>query len=432
MRRVILMLLLAAALFLSMPVQLSAQTTSGPINISGAGTGGKLKFGNLSIIPSLGIQGIYDDNIYLGNGKEYPGDAATTLAERKTSDWITHVMPGLMLNYTLPQRGSLSLGYRGDWAFYNKETSNNWKNNQGFVAADYLAPSGIILGISDTYTKAEDPYGSADQYNVGRVTKRAVNDLKAKAGYHLMNNFRALVLYNNYYQKYDNDQLDFSQDYYYSEYWLSVETRILPKTWGFVRYLYGQQNYTTNAPGQTDQFNSDFKRHSIQTGLTWDPGAKLSGEVNFGYQWQKYDHEFTDAAHTARRGDENNWTAATSVNFQATAATMLSMNLTRAVRNTASDTSERYVDTGISLNLQQLLLRKLSLLAGVGYSKNEYNLPANDPRTDNNYLANVGLVYKIRDWVDVGAGYFYNRKNSNIEINDYTDNKLQATLNMRY
>ncbi len=421
MRRFILMLLLAASVFLIVPAHLSAQGTSGKIN-----------FGNLSIIPSLGIQGIYDDNIYLGNGKDYPGDPVTTQAEHKVSDWLTHVMPGLMLNYTLPGRGALGLGYRGDWAFYNSQTNNNWKNNSGFLTLDYLAPSGIIVGISETYTKAEDPYGSADQYNIGRVTKRTMNDMKAKVGYHLMNNFRMLALYNNYYQKYDNDVLDFAQDYYYSEYGLSVEAQLLPKTWGFVRYLYGQQRYTTNAPGLTDEFNSDYKRHSVQAGLTWDPGSKLSGEVNFGYQWQKYDHEFTDAAHTARRGDENNWTAATSVNFQATAATMFSLNLARAVRNTASDTSERFVDTSIGLSLQQILLQKLSLMAGIGYSRNEYNLPANDPRSDNNYLANVGLIYKIRDWVDVGVGYFYNRKDSNIETNEYIDNKYQVTLNLRY
>jgi len=415
------MLLLVTVVFLIVPVHLSAQ-----------GTSGKIKFGNLSIIPSLGIQGDYDDNIYFGNGKEYPDDVTKTETEQKVSDWTTHVKPGLLFNYTFPERGSLSLGYTGDFTFYNQQSNNNWKNNQGLLALDYLAPSGIILGISDTYTKAEDPYGGADQYKVGRVTKRALNNLTTKVGYHLMNNFRMLLLYSNYRQKYDHDLADFSQDYYISEYGLSVETRILPRTWGFVRYLYGQQRYFTNAPGQTDEFNTDFKRNAAQVGLTWDPHSKLSGEVNVGYQWQKYDHEFVDAAHTSRRGDENNWTAATSVSFQATAATMLSLNLTRAVRNTASDTSERFVDTGIGLNLQQILLQKLTLSAGVTYSKNEYNLPENDPRTDSNYLANLGLGYKIWDWLDVGVGYFYNRKNSNIDINEYTDNKYQVTLNMRY
>ncbi len=246
-----------------------------------------------------------------------------------------------------------------------------------------------------------------------------------------MANLRSFVYYNNYKQQY-NDLADYSQDYTDNEFGLGVETRFLPKTWGFFRYHYGLQRYNTNAPGQTDQYNSDSKRHRANVGLTWDPGAKLSGEVSVGYQWRKYDHEYTSAAQTARREDKNTWVAETAVTFMPTTTTMLTMTITRAVRDTASDTNEQFIDTGIGLNLQQTILTKFTLNAGVGYSKNEYNLPVANARTDDNYLANIGLDYNIREWLGVGIGYNLNRKNSNIDTNEFTDNKFMISLRALY
>ena len=419
-KEIIVTCITAALVMVAAPIQSQAQTQQG----------GNIRFGNLAIIPGITLDGVYDDNIYMGNGKEY-SDPATTAQEKKESDRIAHVKPSLLLNYTLPERGSVNLGYQGDFAFYDKNSSNNWKNNQGILLVDYQAPGGLILGINERYTRAEDPYGSADQYGIGRVTKRWTNDAKTKLGYNLMANLRSFIHYNNYKQQY-KDIADYSQDHTDNEFGLGVETRFLPKTWGFVRYHYGQRRYNTTAPGQTDEYNSDSNWHRANLGLTWDPGAKLSGEVSLGYQWRRYDHEFTSPAHTARRDDKNTWVAETAVTFMPTVTTMLTGTLTRAVRDTASDTNEQFVDTGIGLNLQQTILTKFVLNAGVGYSKNEYNLPAVNARTDDNYLANIGLDYNIREWLGVGIGYYLNRKNSNIETNEFTDNKFMISLRALY
>lgn len=420
MKRTLFLSCITGILLLAVPFQLQAQQ------------GGKIKFGNLSVIPGVTVQGLYDDNIYRGNGKDYPGDPAKTLAEKKESDWITHVKPGLLLSYELPERGYINLGYQGDFAFYKTNDNNNWKNNQGNFDVNYLAPGGLIVGINELYVKAEDPYGSADQYNLGRVTKRYYNDLKTKVGYTVMSNFRSFLYFNNYKQKYDNSLFDYSQDYTDNEYGIGAESRFLPKTWGFLRYHYGTRKYDTNAPGQSDAFNSDSKWHRVNAGLTWDPGAKLSGEVNVGYQWRKYDHQFTDVLQTTQREDKNTWIAATAINFMPTEGTLIVLNITRAIRSTASDTNEQFVDTGIGLTLQQKLLLKLTLNAGVTYSRNEYNVPVGSERTDKNYLANIGLDYHIQDWMTFGIGYNYNRKDSNIDIQEFTDNQYMAQLKVVY
>jgi len=391
--------------------------------------GGKISFGNLSVIPGIELQGVYDDNIYKGNGKEYPNDAAKTRQEKKESDWISHVKPSLFLNYNMQERGYVRAGYQGDFAFYNTNSSNNWKNQQGLLDANYTAPGGLIAGVSNLFSNSEDPFGNADQYGVGRVTKRWTNDLKTKLGYNIMSNFRALVYYNNSKQQY-KDIADYSQDYTENEYGVGVESRFMPKTWGFLRFHHGTREYDTLAAGLTRDRTADYKWNRVSTGLTWDADAKLSGELNVGYQWLTYDNQLDKNG--ARREDKNTWTAATSINYLATATTTLGLNIVRAVRNSAGDNNEQFTDTGIGLTVQQQLLSKLTLTGGLNYSMNEYNLPAGDPRDDKNYIANVGLNYAIQDWIGVGAGYTYNRKNSNVEDQEFVDNQFMVSLKIVY
>lgn len=403
----------AAVLLAVAPSQIQAQQ------------GGNIKFGNLSIVPGFALQSIHDDNIYMGNGKDSAGDA-----EKKVSDWITHAKPSLLLNYQMPERGYVNLGYQGDFAYYSTNDGNNWKNQQGNFEVNYLAPGGLIFGINELYTRAEDPFGGADQYNIGRITKRWTNDVKTKLGYAITSNFRSILYYNNFKQQYQDIQ-DYTQDYTDNEYGIGMETRFLPKTWGFLRYHYGQRKYNTLGLGQTtDENNSDLKWNKVSTGLTWDQDAKLSGELNVGYQWLTYDHELTDTG--IRRESKNSWVAATSINFKATETTTLAMTIGRAVRNTASDTNEQFIDTGIGFTLQQKMLAKFSLYAGINFSKNEYNLPVGNERSDNNYMGNIGLEYNIREWLGVGVGYNYNRKDSNIGANEFVDNQFMASVKVVY
>ncbi len=426
MKKTVIVTCIAALVLVMLPLQLPAQQDSN-LQMQAKSTTGtnRINFGNLSVIPGIELQGIYDDNIYKGNGKEY-ANPATTRQEKKESDWITHVKPGLLLNYVMPQRGYVNLGYAGDFAFYGTNTSNNWKNNQGDFDFNYMAPRGLIAQVADTYKTSEDPFGNADQYAVGRVSKRWNNDFRAKLGYGITDTFRTMLYFNNAKQQYQ-DIADYSQDYTDNEVGVGVQSRFLPKTWGFLRYHYGQRKYNTLGPTErTDANNSNFKWNKVNAGLEWDPGSKLSGELNFGYQWKVYDNRFTVTG--AEREDKNSWIAATTIQFEATPTTRLGMNIKRELRNSASDTSEQFTDTGIGFSIQQQLMAKLFLIGGVSYSKYEYNTD----RTDDNYLGDISLNYPIRDWLAVKVGYNYNRKNSNVETEEFVDNQFAASVKIVY
>ena len=386
--------------------------------------GGTLIFGNLVVMPGLTLQEVYDDNIYLGSG-------TNSTTESEDSDWITNIIPSIMLDYSLHERGGIKLGYIGDFAYYKDDNNNDWNNHKGVFGLNYKAPTGLIVGIDNLYTRAQDPYGSENEYNLGvPQTKRWHNDLKTRIGYELQNQFRILAYYNYYKQKYD-EEVDYSQNYACNEVGAGIEKKILPLTWGFLRYFHGETDYYSHPSGVTDSNDADFTSDSVKIGLTLDPDAKIKGELNFGYTWKRYENDADVSG--SQYDDKNTWIASTLLSYEPTATTTLGLAIMRAMRDAGADTTEYFDDTGISINLKQVILSELSLLVGAAYSKHDYKNSINySGRDDDNYKARLGIEYLINEWLMAGADYTYREKDSSSGENDYTDNQFLVTFGVTY
>ena len=386
-----------------------------------------LIFGNLAVTPGLTLQEVYNDNIYLGSG-------TNSTTESEESDWITHIIPNIMLDYSLHERGGIKLGYLGDFAYYKDDSNNDWKNHKGIFGLDYKAPSGLIVGIDNLYTRAQDPYSSDNEYKLGvPQAKRWHNDLKTKIGYELQNQFRIFAYYNYYKQKYDDEIYDYSQNYDRNEVGAGIEKKILPLTWGFLRYFHGETDYYTHPSGTglTDSNDADFTSDSVKIGLTWDPDAKIKGELNLGYTWKKYDNDADVSG--SQYNDKNTWIASIFLSYEPTATTTFGLAIMRAMRDGGADTAEYFDDTGISINLKQVILSEVSLLVGAVYSKHDYTNAIDYPgREDDDYKVRLGFEYLINEWLMAGADYTYRERDSNYVDSDYKDNMLQVILGLTY
>jgi len=384
----------------------------------------KIRFGNLKITPSLGLKGMYDDNIYLAGGSD-------SEEEEKESDFITHLLPEVNCNYTLQERGEISFDYEGDLASYSGESGNNWQTHKAAFGLHYLAPVGLVGNIGFAYTDAEDPYGNTENYRLGLKTERTHKDLNISVGYDFTTRFKIAMLYSLYTQDYDLAR-DYSQDYDADEWGIKVQRRLLPKTWGVFRYTYGGRDYVTHPSGTTvaESNDSDFDWHAIYAGLTWDIGAKLNGEVNLGYQWRSYQNS-TDPQGN-RYEEKDTWVSATQVSFQAKPTAAFALALTRALRQSGAESSEYFEDTGVGINFQKQVSTKFILTAGAVYSINSYNLPKSKAREDDNFELSAGLDYHIKEWLTAGIGYKYQKKDSNYERYSYTDNQFSISVRAWY
>ena len=380
--------------------------------------GGRIHRQKLEVIPYVAARGVYESNIFLGNH-------LTEAARPEESDYMFRVDPGLLLTYDMGVRGYANAGYFGEWAFYDKRTDNNWDMQNGLVDVLYTAPGGLIAGVYDLYSNGNDPFGDATQYDLGVTRDRWRNNFRGKVGYEFASRWRAMGFVNQYKQDYKNDR-DSTQDWTTTEVGAGAEMKVFPKTWAFVRYHYGKQDFDTHIGGVTSDNDSSNRRDRVNTGLAWDGGGKLSGEFNVGWAWLGYDNDFDTAGRPY--DDANTWTARTYVTYQATPLTRLRLIVARDIRPTGSNTREYYEDTYAGLRVDQDLPYKLFGRARVIYDRNDFNTS----RLDNNYRADVLVRYQVQPWLFAGAEYRYWKKDSNDPEYSFKDHQVIVSIGSTY
>jgi hypothetical protein len=382
---------------------------------------GKFKLGgNTELLYGLGYQGISDDNIYRGNGDP------NFVSERVVTDWINHIMPAILLDYKIPGRGDIKFGYKGDLAYYETNSDNNWQSHVVPFDLNYYSPAGILVGLKNVYTKTSDPYTNDSDYlnTTTDQVNRELDRLNLKVGYGKLGDaLRILGYYNYYIQDYENKARDFSQDYNDNEIGLGVKHVFMPKTWGFLRYHYGLRDYTTASTLVNDSNDSDYSWNRINGGIGWDGGAKWSGELNLGYIWQNYENEFA-SVYGAPYEDLEDWIAATNVTFKMTESTKIGGILRRKPKQTGSNTIQYNIETAIGVDVSYTAMEKLIFDIRYEYQTNDYNTN----RDDKINTFGIGVDYLMMQWLNAGLGYEFKSRESNQGAFDYDQNRWLVSL----
>lgn len=404
--------LFISAGFLPEAVQAAAQDQGPESGIS--------LFGQWKARPSLSVQSTYNDNINL-------------TAQNEASDLITYVSPALSVEHPLSDRGMTSLGYVGDFAYYSENSGNDWQSTQIDFALDYTAPAGVIIGIADSFRATEDLSGALNEYGEGERKKRWTNNFDGKIGYDFRNRLKIFGFISYYKQDYDNDLIDWSQDYESKEYGVGWRLRIMPKTWAFARYFYGETDYTTPSPAGfsgapvNDSNDADFSWNRFNVGLTTDPTSKLRGELNFGYTWKTYDNEADKDGNPYH--DKNTWIAGTNLEYLMSPKTTVGISIMRALWESSSGSNEFYESLELGSKLRHKFFTKFTLNGAVSARFNEYNTPSAGPkRSDDRYNVELGLNYQVNRWFSVGTKYNFIDRNSNFSANSYSNNQITFLL----
>ncbi|MBN2106655.1 MAG: outer membrane beta-barrel protein [Deltaproteobacteria bacterium] len=382
----------------------------------------EIRFGHLALIPSFTLEQEHNDNIYFANGRN-------DTTELKESDWIRHFKPGLLLDWELNGRGSFKLGYTGDFARYSKNNINDWRTNRYLLDLDYFTPGGLIVKIKNTLIDAQDPYGSLNEYGLGRKIMRWTDSCTNAAGFKFSEDFKVLGFYNFFKQRYA-DRVDFAQNYTSGEVGAGAEVRVADKTWLFLRAHSGRQNYDTHRRGVTNSNDASFDWKKFSTGLTWDSEARFEGEVNIGYQWNRYENS------ADRRGlpyeDKGTWVADTSVRFLQSDTRSFDLTFKRGMYQLSSGANGYFTSTTIGLGLSQQATPRILLLAACAYSKNNYSsrYSAFKRRHDPIRLVQASAHYLLSDWLSVGIGYQQLTNGSNMQNNKYRVNQLSFSFDM--
>ena len=404
----------------------------------------------LTLEPRLTVSEEYSDNIFLTH-------------EDPKGDFLTTVTPGFTAQ-ALTRKSGIELEYDPGYAMYADFNENDtWRHSANLLAWTQFSKD-TRLEISDRFLRTEDPLareeietmreqevvlGEAPTVRTGRqpyitntagtvLTHRFGRDSLFDAGYtyRLLDNDDPQILDNQSHQAFTGlnywhnvrlgivPRVQYLRGVYEDELgsfndWmgaLSLVYRFTRHVEGFVQYAHTYRTYDSDAPGV-----QDFHVYDPSMGVEYElsPAITVAGRV--GYFLQDNEHADSEGGYYVDgdgtwKTDRKRVSLTVGHGYDRAELTSENLGLTRYTRARIRGTYD--------------FTRHVSLDVSAFYRKSEY---LNDPdqREDDFYGAGVGLDYEIFEWMAVRLEYGYNKVDSTVDRNEYTENRglIKVVLN---
>jgi hypothetical protein len=363
------------------------------------------RIGKTVLTPYLEIDGLYDSNI-------------NSTPNNKLSDFITVITPGLRAELPIAGRHLLSLGYLGTGFIYSQFGSNTHYDQNMNVDMALKSKGGLTLRFGNTFRLATEVQNS--EFSVNRRYFRETPYLNV--GYAFADRWKVEGSYQYDMLHFTNNAFEVN-DYNAQNLGVSLYYRFLPKTAALVQYIFTYVNYPSA------NFDNVFG-HSPLVGLTWDPTAKLSGTVKFGYTVNEY-----QTTVPGRNNAPGNFTMSLNLLYRYSRATNLTLTAQRSFQQDLDFQNAAYESTGVwvALNHDWNFFRLTSYVSTF-YINNNYLNPAFNVaeqfqrRLDNIVGVGVGLSRPLTKWLRSRLDYNYSNRSSNFSGYGYNDHRVMFGL----
>ena len=402
--------------------------------------GGRAGFCDILVTPRLSVDHTYTDNLYLMN-------------EDEEHDFITTISPGL--NVSLANRQSdFSLDYSPSYAVYSRFPEyNTLRHNANINAATQFSRHTRVT-INDRFVRTETPVTDIDTaVSETDTTVRQGRETyyTNTAGIGLINEFgwnNSLGLaYEHYLIENDDPTLEDSRRHTPSIaliYWL-IPNR-LGTEWEATytnRHFEDSENYDdtswrlriirqfsphfdvymeyTHEWTDYEADGIDYQVYNPLIGFHWEKSERLAFSASAGWFCQDYDDEDTEsgasgmvsALYTGARGTTAGLTGTTGYDRADSGAENLGFR-------------QFY---GVSAHVDQTFSRRITGNISADYRLNLYE-EVTPERDDAIYQAGAGLTFQALSWMTMALNYTFRTIDSDIEQNDYTENRVAITITM--
>lgn len=351
---------------------------------------------------ALSIGETYSDNIYLTSEGEH-------------SDYKTTISPEISLETVLTERSRLHLSYTGRFDFHHN--SDNFRSDHHFGDVYFGIDSGtrseLLLGMK-LEDNAQSPIDQDDESkDFGLINLYAdlnwdlFSNTILGAGYeHIVRNFEKKQDQRDDYVR-DNVRLNF----------LYVKNQRLP---GLIEYRYEQQENDKVA-----DFETKLTYHAVFAGFRWRQDRRLSGTVGFGYFWSEFNQK--DAF--------DGWMTDTDLKYRIGSFTEIDVSAQRGIRVSESatrDTLDYNIFSSVDAALIYQRLNPLTATLGAAYQNREFYLISGHTslRNDDLYSASFSTAYQFRKWLALSLTYIYRDNQSDQANRNYTENLVQAEIEL--
>jgi hypothetical protein len=362
------------------------------------------RLGPLGLSTYLEYDALYRTNIF------------QTSTEKK-ADFINSFNPGIRMELPLAGRHKISLGYLGNYFLFTKNDTENHYDHNVNVDAAFNFPGGLSLRFGNTYRAATEERTAVTgrQRDYERLTPYFLGT------YRLSERWKVQVTY-----QFDNllflQPIDQSDEYREHIAGMTLYYKFWPKTALMAQYLFTAREYPFSPQG-------DNTAKSGFVGLTWDPTAKFTGLVKFGYSQKSYDNELP-----GRSNSPSSWAMSLQTLYRYSRYTQFSLTGQRSIQEDLDFGNNAYENTAIflSVNHEWPYFRLTSYLA-LSYSLNDYINAVVDPvtgdskkRSDRNISLGGGLSRPFTKWLRLRLDYNYTNRSSNFSGFSYNDHRILA------
>lgn len=375
-----------------------------------------LRAGSFLFYPELELVGEYDSNIF-----RLPEDF-------EEDDFITHVKPSVSMNSNW-NRHALNAYAGADLAWHDDHSSEDYTDYR--LSADGRldvlrdsAASGAI-GYADLHEDRSSTDGR------GGVEPTPYTQAYLNLGYqHRFNRMGVKLAYDTETLEYEsvrgilggviyNGDRDRTRD----EFSLRLSYQLRPQ---FDVFAEG----SVNTVDYEDRFDAGGRERSsdgykLIGGVSIDLTNLLEGDAYLGYLRQEYDDPLFD--------DISDPTLGFGLRWMPSGLTTFSANLDRKPQETTSPTASGYLSTIFSLGVDHELKRNILLDGVLSYTSNDYqqNVPGGKEEEDT-LRAGLGVKYLFNRRFYAGAGYDYEKRTSDIAIQEYSLHQARVSVGARW
>lgn len=377
-----------------------------------------LELGPFRVHPFFSYSGEVDDNVF-------------RTQFNKRTDYINHINPGVTFSLPLRDDHSFEASYAADILRYSKRTSQDTERHAASGDLSLNFPK-LKFSLRDTFNRT-DTFPSTE---LTRRIRRNDNSLASGVSYNLTSKIGAGFNFswtNSNYLENDFQFLD-ENSYHYA---VNVGYGFLPRASTFLEYGFTQELFR-NRPEDKPRDND---KHEALVGVKGELTSILTATAKAGYQRTVFRAKtFTPPGSTdvQRTGDLDSFVTSIEGNYRPLERLAITFVGSRSVQPSTFTSNPAFENFIFSLNMAYTMTPKITLTPRGFFGVDNYRQDVNvagvgEParlrkRLDYNYGGGLSVAYQVQKFLSLKATYDFSRRDSNINIADYDDNRVWFSI----
>ena len=397
---------------------------------------------------------------YISLVEEY-NDNVNLTSTNKVDDFVTTVQPGIKFS-NMDKLAGVDLDYALGAVFYQKNSDLNYISHNASLNAKYLTSARVNFYLKESFIRSDNPIereyfttAEENKFVLATQTERAIywrNVVAPTIEYQFGPENRMGINYrNNIYRTESIVNQDSREDYInpFLSYWFDKRNgisldygltygdfegqpdltghranvrytnRFDPQSSAFAEYTYSKRTFDSSDPSEA-QFNRSYDIHEPSVGMTFAIGSTLTASAQVGYFWAKPDtgsgkEGVSYKAELANSDPRTTYRLSLQGGYTEDFFTSENLGFSRYHRLTGS--------------LNHKLDRRLSIGCLGSVERAEYDT---DDRSDTIWGIGANASYMPLRWLTFSLAFTHRERQSNIDINDYTENRAVLAITAMY